>query len=424
MKILSSFHLLWRERRFFFARAIDRFAPEGVRSAVARLLCLRRLRIRTLDQLDTAAIPVGSRDDFSVCAEFVGPGSLQNTTPHLALSGMVAHFVEDVGISLNRRGGFAVRGENILTRGTWGPAFPKIYFPNSSVGGEVFQANDYVYLSHRRTEISVPEGIYVGSFASHNWFHWIIDTLPVVLALKDLPPAYSAYPLLLPSGAIAKKSWREALEAVNPGHPVLELPPETLVGVRRLIMVDGVSNGFPRPVDWPLGVPRISLRLRAMGAYRNHILAQAGASTGPSHSTTDRIFVSRRPKTGRGYNQHQILPIARRLGFTEVYLEDMSFDESVRLFSAAKFVVAPHGAGLANALFSGPATRLLFWTWDDLRGDNWYENVFFVAGVRASRIIVTPENRGDEIRDPRGSDYFLDPSEFEARLKEMLLSST
>jgi hypothetical protein len=422
MKVFSPFHWLFRNRQFIVARAIERFVWDGAKPWVARFFGLRRLKIRALDDWETLGTLLGPPNDFAVCAGFEDRITLQNTSPARAIARMNAHLLDDVALSLNRRGGFAIRGEHMVTRGTWGSSYPKIYFPNSSVGSEVYQADNHVYLAPHRTEITVPEGIYVGSFASHNWFHWIIDTLPVVLALRDLPSEYASYPLLLPSGATAKDSWREALAAVNPGHPVLELPPEVFVRVGRLLMVDGVSNGFPRPLDWPSGVPRIAVRQQAMGDYRNHILGQIAASASSSIATPERIFVARRHQTGRNYNQDQILPIAIQSGFTAVYLEDLSFYDSVRLFSGAKFVVAPHGAGLANALFSNPVTRILFWTWDDSRGDNWYENVFFVAGVQAHRILVVPENRAGGRLDPRGSDYFLEPSEFQVRLGEMLLS--
>ena len=423
MKSVFSSFLQPLSRRFLAARAIEVLVWQPARAWVARFFGLRRLRIRTLDELATADLTLGPSDDFAVCARFSEPTTLQNTLPPQTLGPISAHVLADVDLSLSRRGGFAVRGNDLVTRGTWGPSHPKIYFPNSSVAGEAYQSEGHIYVAIEQSQVALPKGIFVGSFAPHNWFHWTVDTLPLVLALRDLPPKYASYPLILPAGSIAKKSWREALAAVNPGRQVLELPTDVFVRVESLIMVDGATNGYPRPLHWPLGVPRILVRFRALTDYRHHVLGHIETSSRPTELTPERIFVGRRQQTGRNYNQDQIFAIAVRFGFTMVFLEDMSFADSVRLFARAKFVVAPHGAGLANALFSDPATRILFWTWDDPRGDNWYENVFFVAGVGACRMVVRPEDRAGGKSDPREADYFLDPQEFEARLEELLLSS-
>lgn len=40
------------------------------------------------------------------------------------------------------------------------------------------------------------------------------------------------------------------------------------------------------------------------------------------------------------------------LGFVAYTLEDMSFSDQVRLLSQAEMVVAAHGAGLTNIIFS------------------------------------------------------------------------
>lgn len=69
-----------------------------------------------------------------------------------------------------------------------------------------------------------------------------------------------------------------------------------------------------------------------------------------------RIFISRKPgKNGaiRVVNNEEALWQALRSeGFERYALEDMSFDEEIDLFYDAEIVVAAHGAGLANLIFS------------------------------------------------------------------------
>jgi capsular polysaccharide biosynthesis protein len=63
--------------------------------------------------------------------------------------------------------------------------------------------------------------------------------------------------------------------------------------------------------------------------------------------------ISRRHAPGRRVaNEEEMMRLLSRLGFVAHVLEELSFTEQVRLFASAKIVVAPHGAGLANMVFS------------------------------------------------------------------------
>jgi capsular polysaccharide biosynthesis protein len=46
-------------------------------------------------------------------------------------------------------------------------------------------------------------------------------------------------------------------------------------------------------------------------------------------------------------------------GFATVRLEERSWAEQIALFQAARVVVAPHGASLANLVFCAPGTRVV-----------------------------------------------------------------
>lgn len=65
------------------------------------------------------------------------------------------------------------------------------------------------------------------------------------------------------------------------------------------------------------------------------------------------IFISRQKALGRRIlNEQEVIAALAPLGFVAYTLEEMSFQEQVRLFSQASSVVAPHGAGLANMIFA------------------------------------------------------------------------
>ncbi|MBD1397637.1 glycosyltransferase family 61 protein [Pontibacter sp. JH31] len=66
-----------------------------------------------------------------------------------------------------------------------------------------------------------------------------------------------------------------------------------------------------------------------------------------------RIFISRaNARTRRVLNEQALLPLLDRYGFEVVRAEELTYQQQVQLFYDAEAVIAPHGAGLTNLLFS------------------------------------------------------------------------
>jgi capsular polysaccharide biosynthesis protein len=75
----------------------------------------------------------------------------------------------------------------------------------------------------------------------------------------------------------------------------------------------------------------------------------------PNGTGSRRLYVSRNDaKKRRVVNEADLLDALLPLGFEVVTLAGMSFAEQVRLFSEAKVVVGPHGAGFTNMVFAAP----------------------------------------------------------------------
>ena len=74
-----------------------------------------------------------------------------------------------------------------------------------------------------------------------------------------------------------------------------------------------------------------------------------------------RIYISRRlAKKGRKIiNETEVESVLKSYGFKTYVLEKMSLREQIILFAQAKIVIAPHGAGLTNLIFSQPKTTIL-----------------------------------------------------------------
>ena len=74
----------------------------------------------------------------------------------------------------------------------------------------------------------------------------------------------------------------------------------------------------------------------------------------------ERIYVSRAKAARRRVaNEVELASALAAAGFATVYLEELGWAEQIAVFRAARVVVAPHGAGLANLVFCAPGTRVV-----------------------------------------------------------------
>jgi capsular polysaccharide biosynthesis protein len=72
-----------------------------------------------------------------------------------------------------------------------------------------------------------------------------------------------------------------------------------------------------------------------------------------------RLLVARRGPARTIANLGEVQAALSGYAFETVYLEGMSMAEQILLFQSAAFIVAPHGAGLANLLFCEPGTGVV-----------------------------------------------------------------
>ncbi|MCQ8279307.1 glycosyltransferase family 61 protein [Acetobacteraceae bacterium KSS8] len=101
----------------------------------------------------------------------------------------------------------------------------------------------------------------------------------------------------------------------------------------------------------------------AMAMFRN-IVGRCVDKSRPN--TPSRIFISRRSVTaqsGGSYralqNEDALIEALSRYGFVVVEPELLSFEEQVRVFSNARFIVGLGGAAMFNAVFANPGTNLI-----------------------------------------------------------------
>ena len=105
-----------------------------------------------------------------------------------------------------------------------------------------------------------------------------------------------------------------------------------------------------------------------------------------------RIYISRDDaRYRRVQNENALLAQVDHYGFERVLLSQLSFSEQIQLFASADAVMAPHGAGLANLVFSPPGCTVIefmpqnyvnacFWALSEACGHHYY----CIGGVKES----------------------------------------
>ena len=165
------------------------------------------------------------------------------------------------------------------------------------------------------------------------YFHWVLDTLPraSLLPLAERPDL----PVIVPDRLTPFQ--RESLALVGVAE-------ERRVGydLTHLVVEELWFPSLPRtgnPPRWAVEWLRSTL------------------VPGAAHAASRRLYVSRNGAASRRVvNETAVAAMLAERGFEVFESKGMPLADQMRLFSEAKVIVGPHGAGLVNSLASRDAT--------------------------------------------------------------------
>lgn len=74
----------------------------------------------------------------------------------------------------------------------------------------------------------------------------------------------------------------------------------------------------------------------------------------------ERIYISREDaKYRKVHNEDAVMGVLTRKGFKKIVLGSLSFQQQLDIFSSAKIIVSPNGAGLSNLIFCQPGSKII-----------------------------------------------------------------
>jgi len=246
----------------------------------------------------------------------------------------------------------------------------------------------HTYAVKTRGQISRAErGIAMLYFTS-GYYHWVIEGIPRVLDLIDDGTDFDAYPLYLPPLAVYQRAFL-TLMGIDPDRQVRSLDRSDWCHLADCIFP---TAHFPLSVETledPSGQPDEGLLHR----IRDRVLARlppAAAAAAP------RLYISRDQAAKRKLTpraEAALVAALEPLGFRKVLLEEMPWIEQVRLFAGADFIVAPHGAGLANLAFS--RARALVEIQNPLEARAYFATIARELGMEYGYVVADLEGHSD-----------------------------
>lgn len=184
------------------------------------------------------------------------------------------------------------------------------------------------------------------SCSSHNYYHWLIETLPRLFLIKKsgINPDYYYISNELPFH-------RDAIKELG-------IPEDKIISPKINTCIEATH----------LVVPSLVFQSKQKTKFTDNyidVLPSWACEWLNSLFTTDskkmkKIYISRKNAYKRKIlNENKLILYLKSKGFEIIELEGLAIKQQAELFMSASTIVSPHGAGLANLVFCKPQTKLI-----------------------------------------------------------------
>jgi capsular polysaccharide biosynthesis protein len=178
-----------------------------------------------------------------------------------------------------------------------------------------------------------------------NWgsayFHWLLDALPRLYVVRE---QLADSTLLLPESCKHSPYVVQSLAAFAV-HDLRFIEHNEVVHCPKLLVPSHIA-------------PSGNYNERTIRALRELFAVYYGRRS--NGRSTEKIYITRRKANRRRItNEKEVIEIVKEYGFSVFAFEDYAFEDQVKLMLSARYVVANHGAGLANMLFLSAGSHVL-----------------------------------------------------------------
>lgn len=194
------------------------------------------------------------------------------------------------------------------------------------------------------------EGILLSGRCSPNYYHWLIEYLTRLYALRSRAHLQEI-PLIVDAQMYPQEF--ESLALVAPTWPIYKLAPNTLLRVSKL-HIPSIPTHLPDSVDTPFWQGS-ALCHATLSYLRDAVYQRYGIGR---IKPTRKVFLTRRgARTIVGMSE--IEQSLERIGFECIDSGQLGFEAQVKLFSECTMIVGPLGAAFTNLIFCQPGCKVL-----------------------------------------------------------------
>lgn len=240
---------------------------------------------------------------------------------------------------------------------------------------------------------------------SKNYCHWFWEALSKLIELKNevVEPI-----LILPKSYLKIDFMTKSLKAFGFDDKNIKIiPKRSHIRVKNLAFIPCINISTPRYYDF-LKFSEVAKKL--ISYYLDQFELNFG----------ERIYISRsNPKKNtprKVSNEKELVVMLEKYDFKTVYMENFSFLEQMSIMHNAKYIVAPHGAGITNIMFAKEDCRLF-----ELVNKKWSKTCFAEMCGRSK--IAYQRFDSEEIGDNKHMelrDILVDVGELEKNLIKSL----
>ncbi|WP_167856316.1 glycosyltransferase family 61 protein [Hymenobacter metallicola] len=201
------------------------------------------------------------------------------------------------------------------------------------------------FTSPRQVEGTVCSLLSGGGAAIGNYYHWMLDSLPRLHLVQEagLWDAIDYFLIYDRGHSFALETLREL--GVR-DEQIIDVKSNSHLQARTLIVTSSVRGGGRHAPRW-------------VGEFMQRSFRPLDTGT-PARRFAPLVYVTRRDASFRQVrNEAEVEAVLREYGFESYALSELNLREKVALFSGARAVVGPVGAGLVNILFCQPGTPLI-----------------------------------------------------------------
>lgn len=254
-----------------------------------------------------------------------------------------------------------------------------------------FLVTNHFLRKRRRIETPV---LWITDYWSKGYFHWLTDALTRLYVVRD---RLDQVTLLLPWEFETRDFVKSSLKVFGVKN-VEFIQQNEVVECSSLLMPTHTA-------------PSGHFRDEIIQGVRRTLLAALGSS----NETGERIYISRRVAGRRRIaNEDEITPVLKKFGFEIVCAEEFSFEEQVKVFSRARYLVSNHGAGLTNMLFMREGGSVL-----ELRHvSDYINNCYFIfPSALDLKYYYQLCQANTDFADPHTADLVIDPKRLQHNLE-------